>query len=233
GSRSGPGGGPLSTASGTAASTWRTRSSRSAATRSASSARCLPHTAAATANARMAGVSRVPERISRSWPPPCSTGTGVTPRARISAPMPTGPPSLWPVTVSASGQLRGGLHRVGVERHAVLVGHRRELADRLYRAHLVVRPHHADHGHLVGSLRDRGPQRVGADRAVVADHEPDGLGALGFLQPAYRVQDCVVLDRGGQDPPPGAIPARPVQALHGEIVRLGPAAGEDDLARPG
>ena len=62
------------------------------------------------------------------------------------------------------GQLRGGLHRVGVERHAVLVGHRRELADRLHRADLVVRPHHADHGHLLGGLRDRGPQRVGADQ---------------------------------------------------------------------
>ena len=43
--------------------------------------------------------------MSRSWPPPCSTGTGVTPRARISAPTPTGPPSLWPVTVSASAPL--------------------------------------------------------------------------------------------------------------------------------
>ena len=31
-------------------------------------------------------MSRVPERMSRSWPPPCSTGTGAAPRARISAP---------------------------------------------------------------------------------------------------------------------------------------------------
>ena len=58
----GPGGGPFSTASGTAARTWRTRSSRSAATRSASSARRFEHTAAATANALIAGVSSVPER---------------------------------------------------------------------------------------------------------------------------------------------------------------------------
>ena len=50
----------------------------------------------------MAGASRVPERTSRSWPPPCSTGTGATARPRISAPTPTGPPSLCAVTVIAS-----------------------------------------------------------------------------------------------------------------------------------
>ena len=36
-----------------------------------------------------------------------------------------------------------------------VVRHRGELSDRLHRAHLVVRPHHADHGDLLGSLRDR------------------------------------------------------------------------------
>ena len=42
-----------------------------------------------------------------------------------------------------------------------------------------------------------------------------------------------MLDRGGQHAPPDLVVACPVQALDGEVVRLGPAAGEDDLARPG
>ena len=78
------------------------RSSRSAATRTASAARRRADVTAATAKALIAGASRVPERTSRSWPPPCSTGTGATARPRISAPTPTGPPSLCAVTVIAS-----------------------------------------------------------------------------------------------------------------------------------
>ena len=57
---------------------------------------------AATANALIAGVSRVPDLMSRSWPPPCSTGTGERPLPRIRAPTPIGPPSLCAVTVIAS-----------------------------------------------------------------------------------------------------------------------------------
>ena len=99
-------------------------------------------------------------------------------------------------------ELRGGLHRVGVERHAVLVCHRGQLLHRLDRAHLVVRPHHADHGDLLGGLPDRGAQGAGDDHAVVTDRQPGCLGALGLLQPPDRVQDGVMLDRGGQHPAP-------------------------------
>ena len=99
---SGPGGGPLSTASGTAARTWPIRSADSAASLRASSPTCLTVSWTAVAKARIAGVSSVPDLMSRSCPPPCSTGTGSTLRASSSAPTPTGPPSLWPVTLSAS-----------------------------------------------------------------------------------------------------------------------------------
>jgi len=140
--------------------------------------------------------------------------------------------------LTVTGHKLGGLHRVGVKRHAVLVRHRGQFADRQHRAHLVVRPHHADHGDVLGGLRDRGAQLGRADHAVVADRQPDGFGALGLLQPPDRVQHGVMLDRGGQHAAPPStrgspVPARPVQALHREVVRLGPAAGEDDLARPG
>src|SRR5262249_23524661 len=52
------------------------------------------------------GASSVPDLMSRSWPPPCSTGTGERLLPRISAPTPTGPPSLCAVTVMASAPER-------------------------------------------------------------------------------------------------------------------------------
>ena len=87
----------------------------------------------ATAKAAMAGTSRVPERTWRSWPPPCSTGTGLYSRPSSSAPMPYGPPILWPETVIAASpeaakstvELAEGLDRVGVQRDAELARRRR------------------------------------------------------------------------------------------------------------
>ncbi len=95
-------GSPLSTTSGTASRTRWMSSSRSADSR-ACRASCS-RTAVLTAAARpaMAGASSVPERTSRSCPPPCCTDTGVSPLASSSAPAPMGPPTLWPVSVSAS-----------------------------------------------------------------------------------------------------------------------------------
>ena len=50
----------------------------------------------------MEAVSRVPERTSRSCPPPCCTGVSFTARPSISAPTPTGPPILCPEMDMAS-----------------------------------------------------------------------------------------------------------------------------------
>ena len=114
-------------ASGTAASTRRDEvvaQRRAAAPRSRAGGR--PRGVVAAASPASAGVSKVPERTSRSCPPPCSSGVQATSRPSSSAPAPSGPPSLWPVRVSAStplaakstGQLTDGLHGVGVQRHA-------------------------------------------------------------------------------------------------------------------
>ena len=65
---------PCRWASGTTSMTRRTRSSRSAATRAACSAWCLTASSTAAANPAIAGVSRVPLRMSRSWPPPWTSG---------------------------------------------------------------------------------------------------------------------------------------------------------------
>lgn len=97
-------GSPLSTASGTAARTPRTNSSRSAPTWPTNCARRSAASVPAAANAAIAGTSRVPDRL-RSCPPPCSSGTGVSSRRSSSAPTPYGPPTLCPVTVIASRPL--------------------------------------------------------------------------------------------------------------------------------
>ena len=90
-------GSPLSTASGHAARTRSISSSRSAPTRQANASCALTLISTAVAKATMPGTSSVPERTSRSWPPPCSRGVQATSRPSSSAPTPTGPPSLWPV----------------------------------------------------------------------------------------------------------------------------------------
>ena len=59
-------------------------------------------TSTATANPATEAASSVPDRTSRSWPPPCRTGTTSTSRRTSSAPTPTGPPTLCPDTVIAS-----------------------------------------------------------------------------------------------------------------------------------
>src|ERR1017187_1671374 len=103
GSLAGPGGAPFRIASGTAARTCAIRSSLSAASRLASSPRREVASWTAQAKALIAGASRVPERTSRSWPPPGSTGTRSVPLVTSRAPGPTGPPLLLPGVVGAAG----------------------------------------------------------------------------------------------------------------------------------
>ena len=156
GSRLGPGSGPFRIASGTVGPHHVDQAVPQLADRAGVLGLVArPPSSTATANPAIAAVSSVPERTSRSWPPPCSTGTGSWPRASSSAPAPTGPPILCPVIVSAVAplarqadrKLTGGLNRVAVERDPVLCRDRGQLGDRLDRADLVVRPHHADQRH--------------------------------------------------------------------------------------
>src|SRR3954470_8904691 len=111
GSRPGPparpssNGAPLSWTSGTWATTPATRRSRSAASRAPRSSRDPTALTAATVSPTIAATSSVPDRTSRSWPPPCSSGVHSASRRSRSTPAPMGPPSLWPVMVSASAPL--------------------------------------------------------------------------------------------------------------------------------
>ena len=76
------------------------------------------------------------------------------------------------------GHLAERLHRVGVQRNAVCVGHRGQFADGIDRADLVVRPHHGDERDVGRVLGDGGGQRVGVHPAVVVDLEPADPGTL-------------------------------------------------------
>ena len=55
----------------------------------------------AMAIATTPATSGVPERTSRSCPPPCNNGTQTVSRRSSSAPTPVGPPNLWAVTLMA------------------------------------------------------------------------------------------------------------------------------------
>ena len=115
----------------------------------------------------MPATSRVPERTSRSWPPPCSSGVHATSRPSSSAPTPAGPPSLCPVTVSAATPLAAKSTGTWPTAWIASVWNgtpcsaatRGQLGDRLDRADLVVGPHRGDHGDLVAV---RGPARRAA-----------------------------------------------------------------------
>jgi hypothetical protein len=94
--------------------------------------------------------------------------------------------------------------------------------DRLHGSDLAVRVHDADRQ---GVRADRAPHLVRIDHAVLVDPHAGQVEALRLERPA-RAEHCVVLDLRGDEM---ALALRQGEALHGEIVGLGPAGGEDDL----
>ena len=78
-------------------------------------------------------------------------------------------------------------------------------------------------------------QGLGVDPPVGVDRQVLDRGALVLAEPVHGVEHGVVLDGAGQDTGAGrvGVAAGPVQALDGEVVGLGAAGGEDDLAGAG
>ena len=125
--------------------------------------------------------------------------------------------------------VRRCLDRVHVEEEALAGPDAcRDLGDRLDRADLVVREHDADQDRPV---REGRLDLVRIDPAVPVHRHLDDLEAE-LLEVAQRVADGVVLDGGGDDAVAAGL-AGPGRALEGEVVRLGAAGGEHDLARLG
>jgi hypothetical protein len=104
------------------------------------------------------------------------------------------------------------------------------LGHRLCRAHLVVGRHHRDQGGPARPQRDLEP--VEADPAGLVHQGEGELRAQVGHCPGGRVQDGVVLDRGG-DQVAGARLAGEHGALDREVVGLGAARGEHHLRRRG
>ena len=209
--------------------------------RSASTSAAATVSSSATANARMAGTSRVPLRTWRSWPPPWASGheRGV-PAGERARRRRAGPPTLCAETVIEVGaglveldrQVPDGLHGVGVERHPVLVGDGGELRDRLHGADLVVGPHDAGQGDVVGVLRQALAQVVDREVAAPVGLEPGHPGAL-LREELDRVEDRVVLDAAHDEPGACRVRGEPrgIRALDGQVVGLGAPGREDDLGR--
>ena len=163
-------------------------------------------TASSTAAAKpaIAGVSMVPLRMSRSWPPPCSSGVTRQLAAHDERTDAVGAAELVPGEGERVDAARGEVDRhradrldgVGVHRDAVLGGDRDDLVDRLQRADLVVGPHHRD---------QRPPTRGRARRPRAARRRRAGRrGRPAAARPrrprsaasqSQRVEHGVVLDR--------------------------------------
>ena len=201
-------------------------------------------TASSTAAAKpaIAGVSIVPLRMSRSWPPPCSSGVTLDLAARRSARRRrTGRRACAPVRVSASTPLAA--KSTGTAPTAwtasVCTGmpcsarDRDDLVDRLERADLVVGPHHGDQ-------RDRRRGRARPPRAARrrrAGRRRRPAAARPRRPRASRSQSSgsstawcsTAVARIAGAARVGGAPG-PVDALDREVVGLGAAGGEHHLA---
>jgi hypothetical protein len=120
--------------------------------------------------------------------------------------------------------LADGLCGVGVEEDASLARDLADLADGLDRAHLVVRVHHGDEQ---GLGRDGPADVLGGDAPESVHGDARHPRSKAFEEPA-RLDDGRVLDRRGDEVVP-AVAEREEDAFEGVVVRLAPAAGEDDL----
>jgi len=120
------------------------------------------------------------------------------------------------------------LRRVAVEEHAAPLREPPQLRQRLHDADLVVGVHHRQQD---GAIAERPRHVVGVDEAIRPHREAGHVKALA-LEPRARVQDRAVLGRDGQDVV-AALAEEPRHTLEREVVGLGRAAREDDLAGGG
>ena len=237
GSRACGSAGPCTTTSGTQPSTAATNSSRRARTRRSSASRASVATATAAANPATAATSRVPERTSRSWPPPCCTAVSAACRRASRAPIPYGPPSLWEVKVSRSSPLAA--KSTATWPTACTASLCETAPQAVAAASAAWRTGCSAPTSLLpqinettaGRRGDLGGQRAGVDHAVGPHGQQPDPGPGGLFQPGRRIQDGVVLHRGDDHLGPGRVRPGPVGALDRQVVGLGPAGGEDQLGR--
>jgi hypothetical protein len=113
-----------------------------------------------------------------------------------------------------------------VEQGAPVVSDARELGDRLNGADLVVRMHHRDECRVVGQC---GAKRVGREDAAFVDRQERGLPPSPCKR-LERVEHGLVLDGAGDHMAAAGGLQGLGYASNSQVVSLGPASGEDDLA---
>lgn len=111
--------------------------------------------------------------------------------------------------------LAQGLHGIGVEEGAALVGQRRQLADGLDGAHLGIRRLHRDEHRVVG---ERLGQRRGLDEALAVGAQVGDEHALALEAPAGR-EHGIVLDGGGDDVQRAVLLAGKAALLGGRLAQ--------------
>jgi len=133
-----------------------------------------------------------------------------------------------PHPVHINRDLPQRLRGISVERHAFLLADTPNLLERLHDADLVVDGHDGDEP---GVWADGVLELREVDQAVAAHGEVGDLESF-LLQVAAGVEDALVLGLRGDDVA-AAVAVEAHDALDGDVVALGGAGGEEDLARVG
>ena len=117
----------------------------------------------------------------------------------------------------------------------VLGGDSGNLGDGLHGTHLVIGPHDGHERDVLGVLLDELADRLRVHAAAFVHWNPFDVRALGLFKPLAGVFHGVVFDGGDENSgtPSVFLAALPVDALYGEVVRLGAARGENNLGGVG
>ncbi len=149
--------------------------------------------------------------------------------------MPGNTHGIEPTCSEIDGHLADRLHGIGVHRDAVGVRDRDDVGDGLHGADLVVGPHHGHEGHRRRIGLDGRTHGLGPHPPQHIDVQPNWLCTLVASQPFDTVEHRMMLDGTREDANPARIGRTPgpEESFDGEVVGLGAAGGEDDLARAG
>ena len=133
------------------------------------------------------------------------------------------------MALDVDGDFAEALRRVAVEENAGVARDPPNRGDIVQRSDLIVRVHDRDQHR---ARRDGTAHRVGVDRSVAVDRQHRDRRAARLLQRLAGVEHRLVLGGGGDDVL-AALRMKLDRALDRQVVRLGRAAGENDVARLG
>ena len=175
----------------------------------------------------------VPERRPRSCPPPCSTGSSGTRPRTMSAPVPLGAPTLCPASESAStprassesgSQPAACTASVCMSAPAACA----MAASSAIGCTVPISLFASWMETSVVSAPDDAGERLGTHDSARVDVDLVDLEAVHAREVGGGLEHRLVLDRRDHEVPSAGVRER--EALDGEVVGLGAAAREDDVA---